>query len=253
MEFLRFGSSIPGGYWGCCAVCIIQNFKFDPNSKASIELVSGDGGGSTGKFAGPTYHDIFKTRIRIGTFSTNDMPNHAFFAVLTDQQINGTYGKAWLKILKEEGFEFLRTQDNSVYTGAQLDGSTSSHPNYIFALFRNITNSKIIDPMTPPKAWTDLPSVTPESWELVSPSDRLSFAASSSAAQKAHWQKGKTKLLTESDVTKAGAIVVLAGQRLPGAAPMTREARAEINKAKADKTKPSAFPTKQATATATAA
>ena len=50
MEFLRFGSSIPGGYWGCCACCIIQNFKFDPKAKASIQLVSGDSGTLSQRF-----------------------------------------------------------------------------------------------------------------------------------------------------------------------------------------------------------
>lgn len=247
MEFLRFGSSIPGGYWGCCAVCIIQNFKMMPTDKASIELVSGDGGGSLGKWAGPTYHDIFKQRIRIGTFSTSDMPNHAFFAVLTDSQINGTVGKAWLKILKEEGFEFLRTQDNSVYTGARLTGSTSPHPNHIFALFRNITGSRIKDPLTPPKAWTDLPSVIPEAWELGDPTSRKTLTDAQSDVHRKHWKDtGPTKLLTMAEVEAAGAPVMMAGQRLPGAAPELKSARDARKAVSAPKA--SAFPTKVVTA-----
>lgn len=259
MEFLRFGSSIPGGYWGCCAVCIIQNFKVDPDTKASIQLVSGDGGGPLTKgsemlFAGPTYHDIFKQRIRIGTFHSGDMPNHAFFAILTESQVSGGVGHKWLKILKEEGFEFLRTQDNSVYTGDKLDNNCSPHPNHIFALFRNITGSRIKDPFTPPKQWTDLPSVVPEAWELVDKKGRIEFTDKQTAIHKQAWKDyGPTKLLTESEILKSEAPVIMAGLRLPGAAPETKEAR-EARKAQ-QAPKASAFPTKAAAplATATAA
>src|SRR3546814_6569676 len=77
MEFLRFGSSIPGGYWGCCAFDIAQCFKQNPDDKASISVVNGDGGfpmmdGKGVLFLGPTWHDIFKQRLRINTFDTKD-------------------------------------------------------------------------------------------------------------------------------------------------------------------------------------
>jgi hypothetical protein len=216
MEFLRFGSSIPGSYWGCCAMCIIQNFKVDPDAKASIQLVSGDGGGpimdTKSKemlFAGPTYRDIFEQRIRIGTFGQADMPNHGFLAILTDWQISNGVGLKWLKILKENGFEFIRTVDNSVYTG--VTGTGYSKPNYVFGLFRNVTSSKIKDPFTPPKAWTDMEQVVPEAWQSIS--DPAALAKEQSAKQKALWDAGKTKLLTESEVVKAGAPVILAGLR----------------------------------------
>lgn len=219
MEFLRFGSSIPGAYWGCCAVCIIQNFKFDPDQKSSIELVDGDGGcpilrGGKSQFAGPTYLDIFKQRLRIGTFSSRDMPNHVFLAVLTQEQISGGHGKKWLKILKEHGFEFLRTTDNSVYTGDKLKGTgydTSSHPNYIFGLFRNIGEGAIDDPFTPPKEWTDLPSVVPEFWDH---SDKAELAHEQQEAQLKLWNDlGPAKFLTEEEVLAAGAPVIMAGRR----------------------------------------
>src|SRR3546814_3229716 len=118
MEFLRFGSSIPGSYWGCCAVDIIQDFKQPPDGKASIQVVDGDGGNPLrGKFFGPTWKDIFLQRLRIGTFADRNMPNHGFLAILTDWQIKSKPGSDWLKILKEQGFEFIRTVDNSVYSG----------------------------------------------------------------------------------------------------------------------------------------
>lgn len=219
MEFLRFGSSIPGSYWGCCACCIIQNFKVDPDKKASIQLVSGDGGGPILKgremlFAGPTWRDIFWQRIRTGTFDSRDMPNHAFFAILTDWQVNSGVGAKWLAILKEAGFEFVRSVSNSVYTGpslAQPEGE-GSNLNYIFALYRNIGSGAPADPFTPPKAWTDLPSVTPEAWEFVQ--DAKEFAKAQAAAQRVVWDKiGPAKFLTESEIVAAGAPVTMAGLR----------------------------------------
>lgn len=219
MEFLRFGSSIPGSYWGCCACCIIQNFKVDPDEKASIQLVSGDGGGPILKgremmFAGPTWRDIFWQRIRTGTFDSRDMPNHAFFAILTGWQVNSGVGAKWLAILKEAGFEFVRSVSNSVYTGQSLaqPKGEGSNLNYIFALYRNIGSGAPADPFTPPKAWTDLPSVTPEAWEFVQ--DAKEFAKAQSAAQRVVWDKiGPAKFLTESEIVAAGAPVTMAGLR----------------------------------------
>ena len=37
---------------------------------------------------GPTYRDIFWQRIRFGTFDKRDMPNHAFLAILTENQLH---------------------------------------------------------------------------------------------------------------------------------------------------------------------
>lgn len=223
MEFLRFGSSIPGGYWGCCACCIIQNFKFDPDAKASIQLVSGDGGGPLthpsggAMFAGPTYRDIFNQRIRVGTFDSRDMPNHAFLAILTDWQLNTDYGKKWLAILKEAGFEFIRTVSNSVYTGQKLltgEPSGRSDANYIFGLFRNIGSGAIVDQFTPPKQWLDLPEVKAEPWQTMTEQQRKDATDVMRIVDTAIWDKiGKATFLTEAEVEAAGAPVVLAGLR----------------------------------------
>lgn len=255
MEFLRFGSSIPGSYWGCCAVCIIQNFKVDPEAKASIQLVSGDGGGpltegSEMLFAGPTYADIFKQRIRIGTFSNRDMPNHGFLAVLTKSQVSGGVGAKWLKILKEEGFEFIRTVDNSVYTGPTLDtGHGTSHENYIFGLFRNIGNGRIKDPFTPPKEWTNLPRVVPEVWELAGKKDRQEISAKQDAFQLDRWKaNGPTKLLKEKDIEKAGAPVILAGLRSPNPQESKETRAAKLAAKSGEKPKTNAFPVASAVA-----
>jgi hypothetical protein len=225
MEFLRFGGSIPGEYWGCCACCIIQNFKQDPDTKASIQKVSGDGGGpavSGGgfKFYGPTLRDIFWQRLREGTFGSRDMPNHAFLAILADTQLTSVVGKKWLAILKEAGFEFVRTVDNSVWSPAK---------NHIFGLFRNIgENGAVADQFTPPKAWLDLPKVKDEAWEFVqigteacgdySSTDLIVNLESLTKAQAAEDQKiwdkiGPAKLLTEAELTEAGAPIIYAGLR----------------------------------------
>lgn len=221
MEFLRFGSSIPGSYWGCCAVCIIQNFKMDPDAKASIQLVSGDGGGpiSNGLFAGPTYRDIFWQRLRIGTFSNRDMPNHAFLAVLTESQIRGSWGHAWLAILKEAGFEFVRTVCNSVYSGERLsDKPGDQSQNHIFGLFRNIGQGSIADPFTPPKQWTDLPGTKSEAWMDIGGNmenqGRFELANLQRTQDRAIWDSHVPKpFLTKAQVIKAGAPVILAGLR----------------------------------------
>jgi hypothetical protein len=223
MEFLRFGSSIPGSYWGCCAVCIIQNFKVGPDDKASISLVDGDGGmpildrGGKQLFAGPTYKDIFEQRLRTGTFSSNDMPNHTFFAILTDWQLGCTNGAKWLKILKENGFEFVRTVDNSVYSGKNLSISlkeSSTNKNYIFALYRNIGKGGVLDAFQPPAAWTVLDKVVPEPWEYLEDKDRKTLMKGQYTAHKDIWDKlGPAKFLTEKEVVKAGAPITLAGQR----------------------------------------
>lgn len=173
MEFLRFGSSIPGSYWGCCAVDIVQNFSGGhPDDKASIELVCGDGGQPLGTFLGKTYREIFESRLRIGTFSDEDMPNHAFLCIMTERQISSSNGSAWLKILKENGFEFIRAVDNSVYSGnvTAEDGydeyEHESNINYIFGLFRNIGVGKISNPFAPPPEWTSLEGGVDELYQL---------------------------------------------------------------------------------------
>lgn len=210
MEFLRFGSSIPGSYWGCCAVCIIQNFKFDPDDKASIQIVSGDSGAPMGDcYAGPTYHDIFKQRIRTGTFSSREMPCHIFLAVLTSDQIQGSHGKKWLKILRDEGFEFVRATANSVY-------SSNARPNYVFGLFRNIGSHAMKDVFTPPKEWTDMATPYPnEPWALtVAGLGAAKLTKEMGKVQQAHWDSCPTvKFLTQKQVEAAGAPVILAGQR----------------------------------------
>lgn len=236
MEYLRFGSSIPGHYWGCCCADIAQDFKVNPKDKASIQLTSGDSGMALMNekqellFFGPTYEDIFWSRYRIGTFSRRDMPNHAIFAILTDHQLKTKEGLAWLKILKEAGFEFVRTVSNSVSGGPSLLSGQPQSPgiaqNHVFACFRNIGTGAVKDPFTPPKAWTDLKAVMPEAWEKIPVDERQPLEVAQRKAHTEIWNKcGPSKFLTEKDLKKAGAPVVMAGQRLPHAQPELKKER----------------------------
>jgi hypothetical protein len=188
---LRFGSTIPGGYWGCCAADIIQNCKVDPDAKASISLVDGDGGTFMQKFLGMTYREIFRESAAYRLVLYADMPNHAFFVMLERNQISSGFGQKWLAILKEHGFEFIRTVNNSVW----------NKDNYVFALFRNNGPNAVADQFTPPPGWTDLPSVKKEAWELIPPSERKQLTKDQAAVDQTIWDKiGPAKLLQPARV-----------------------------------------------------
>ena len=222
MEFLRFGSSIPGSYWGCCAVDIIQNFsQGHPDDKASIEVVCGDGGQPIGNsFLGKTYREIFEARLRIGTFSDTDLPNHAFLCVLTGTQIGYGNGLAWLKVLKENGFEFIRAVDNSVYSGESLAGEgyddedCESSINYLFGLFRNIGEGKISNPFQPPRAWRELEGGVQEVGWTLSPDQVTDLQESRDNLHLKRWNEiGPVKFYTKEELKDEGVPITLAGRR----------------------------------------
>lgn len=253
MEFSRFGGNITSKYWGCCACCIIQDFNQSPDEAASIQLVEGDGGSAildnSGEqlYAGPTYKDIFLQRLRFGTFSIEDMPNHAFLAILTQGQLDGGYGKQWLAILKEQGFEFIRTINNSVYTGKALIGDSTDgieydydydpddtspvhgdSANYLFGLFRNIGRGAAPNPFQPPKEWTDLPQIMPELWQ----SGNVEAATAQQEAHLAAWNKlpKQDTLLTEAQLREKNVPVWLSGRRVEDAKPKIKPKNAPKSK-----------------------
>jgi len=217
MEFLRFGSSIPGSYWGCCAACIIQDFKQDPDEPASIQIVSGDGGQPIGdNFAGLTYREIFETRLRIGTFNTTEMPNHAFLAILTQEQLETSTGMRWLEILRNNGFEFVRSVSNSVYADDQYleDGDEEeSYENYIFGLFRNVGTGAIKGPLTPPNEWTQLSGGVKQPVDFLTENQKEMVNKSQNKFNSSNWEKTVTKFYTEDEVRAAGVTVTYAGVR----------------------------------------
>lgn len=224
IEFLRFGSSIPGGYWGCCAADIIQCFGCDPDDPASIQLVNGDEGypiqdvEGNDLFLGKTNLDVFKGRLRIGTFGEGDMPNHAFFAILTADQIETTNGKKWLRILKEHGFEFVRAVSNSVYSGSSLfgvfRGDEDCNINYIFGLFRNIGAGRVRNPYKPPEEWTEIESGIPVEVSSYAVASGSQIARENEEFHTKVWEtNGKPTFYTEKELDSEGVPVTYAGIR----------------------------------------
>lgn len=221
MEFLRFGSSIPGTYWGCCCMDIIQNFKVSPSAPYAIQLVSGDSGtpvGGENSFIGETYKDVFLQRLRIGTFNDREMSNHGFLAVLTDTQIRSGIGKEWLTILRENGFEFIRSIDNSVYTGNTISENgkgSGSHLNHLFGLFRNINIHMVNDPFTPPDVWSALPKVVPEASDFLTPNHKMELKKEQYNFHKKWWKDGigTLKKMSRKALEDKGIPVHLAGLR----------------------------------------
>jgi hypothetical protein len=242
MEFNRFGTNLPSKRYGCCAATIIQEFNVDPDTPYAIELLGGDGGmpitncDNEALFAGPTYRDIFWQRLRYGTHWNTSSPNHTFFAILTESQINYTSGKKWLALLKEAGFEFIRTVSNSVYTGSRLytdvpdendfdedydseDGRAYPHPNHVFALFRNVGDGCIKNPFVPPAQWTDMESKVPEAWRYVVDCSEA-LAEDQREAQLPLFNGLPDQLFyTKAELDKLGVPTWRAGRRVTGAAP----------------------------------
>lgn len=260
MEFLRFGSSIPGEYWGCCACDIIQNFNEDPDTPASIQLVEGDGGSTLGKFAGKTYRDIFLQRLVYGTFSADPAraKNHAFIAILSAKQCNTAVGKKWLRLLKAQGFEFVRSVNNSVWNAK----------NYIFMMVRNVGPNAIDDQFAPPPFWEDLPSRVPEARSYLYNGGTIPGIEITTAIKEA--QKPLYDALpqgvfyTEEDLKKEGIPITYAGVRSTtshyhgrfqigypqqSAAERERYQAAAKTLMKPAENKPSAFPQKAVMAT----
>lgn len=211
IECLRFAAGKGGEGIGCCAIDLFQGFVNDPDAKAAVRLNHGDTGSpltiyKDGKcveaWLGPTNRDIFLQYLRIGTFDTQEMPNRMFLAAMTDEQMESSYGQEWMRILKEQGFQFIAKVDNSVYSGQDVgeqiepvsvepdcsccegyyeEGSEPAHPVYLFGLFRNIGTTRVDDPFKAPQFWEDLPAPTKTDMD--------------------RWLEGETKILTKEEAT----------------------------------------------------
>jgi len=230
--------------------------------------VSGDGAnpvmnnkGET-LFAGPTYKDIFLQRLRYGTFDNRDMPNHGFLVVLTEHQIKSGYGNKWLAILKEQGFEFIRAVDNSVYSGKSTfdeerepedddeeDISETSggsiNKNYLFGLFRNVGYSYVDNPFRPPNEWIDLPDVVPELYDLICNVSREMSEEQRQAQLPLFKALPKGKFYTEKELDELKVPVTLAGKRSPHPQELREYRKDNVS---TNKAKPAPFASAPATA-----
>jgi len=195
IECVRFAGRHPTEGIGCCAIDNFQGFINDPDAPAYVQLKHGDSGVGLIKnreavYYGPTNKDIFLSYLYTGTFSLDPMPNHAFLLSITKNQLYSSIGLKWLAILKENGFEFIRTIDNSVYSGSRVSRDKKSEATdlvYIFGLFRNIGSRRVTDPFDPPAKWKALPEPSMDDfdrWEVL---------------------KGRTHGLTKAQATGAEA------------------------------------------------
>ena len=176
LECVRFGARHGRESIGCCGVELMQAFVHAPGAKGSIQLKHGDSWCNLSHpndlnlpaMFGPTNLDIFKGYNRVGTFSTNEVPNRVFLVTLTNSQVKSEVGKEWLKILHDYGFEFVRATANGVYSGSEVNDDfnnfkTTGHLIYIFGLFRNIGASRCENPFKAPEFWDTLgPNKTQE-------------------------------------------------------------------------------------------
>lgn len=167
IECLRFGARRGGTGIGCCAVDVFQGFNnpptahcppipfFDGDSYTPIEHYGENGSEGQLHLSG-TNEDVFLSYLTHGSFTQEPEPDHAFIAILTDEQIRDGYGKDWMRILKREGFKWVGATSNSVYS--------EYHPNHIFILIRKtgeyMNDGQIERLERPPQGWEEIPEPT---------------------------------------------------------------------------------------------
>ncbi len=167
IECLRLGARRGGDGIGCCAIDVFQGFSHPPDAiRPDVLFRQGDTRSPVTAypendvaFVTGTNEDHFLSYLKHGTMDIESQADHAFFAVLTDEQVNHSTGREWLKILKREGFVWVGATSNSVYS--------EYHPNHIFMLIRSTTeymdDDEIMALKEPPQYWKELeePEKTP--------------------------------------------------------------------------------------------
>lgn len=167
IECLRFGARRGGFGIGCCAVDVMQGFSNPPSAKCP-QIPFFDGDSWTPEFYPGTdkqlcvggdditNEQVFLSYLTHGSFTPHPEADHGFLAILSEEQISSSTGRAWLTILKREGFQWVGCTSNSVYGGL--------HPNHVFALFRSthqtMEDEEIECLKQPPKIWNELPEPT---------------------------------------------------------------------------------------------
>jgi len=157
----------------CCGASILNNFgtgssTVDPNGVSGYKT---DGVNyvrdEKGNLITVTYADKFKAdlaRLRL------QFPNRMYCCILNQAQYDA-HNKGWPKLLKEVGFEFVRSWSNSNHDGSHSYGgegpqATRRHPNYLFVLCTD-DKGTCKDFTQPPKGWDELPvGVQPATAEI---------------------------------------------------------------------------------------
>lgn len=166
------------GYTLCCGADILCGFDgghgtpgneggvVDPRAFAGYKTNGFDyARDANGQQIPLTYADKFKDDF---AKKRRAYPNRMYSCILNQRQYDA-YNKAWPKLLKEIGFEFVRRWNNSshdgssgAYAGQDLDVSryqaTKEHPNYFFVLCTADRPGNLsLDNFTqPPKGWAEL-------------------------------------------------------------------------------------------------
>jgi len=170
IECLRFGARRGGSGIGCCAVDVFQGFSNSPSAHCPpIPFFNGDSwcpemhynekGELSQLYLTGTNEEVFLSYLTHGSFTKHSVDDHAFIAILTEEQCAEKEGRAWLRILKREGFKYVDTVNNGVYS--------EFHPNHIFMLVRN-THENLseteLETLGPPEYWLSLEEAkeTPE-------------------------------------------------------------------------------------------
>jgi hypothetical protein len=149
----------------CCGASIITDFSIDPGDAQEYEMEQQDTqwgpvmkpklDANGDRIPKATYGDQFvaslngamgRTLSNRGLYA-NYYKDHGVFAILSGKQIASKHGKNWLKILKQAGFEHVRSWNNTVH---------GESPNHLFMLCKHTSSVDVPEPTTPPKEWVAL-------------------------------------------------------------------------------------------------
>lgn len=162
IECLRLGARRGGQGIGCCAIDVFQGFSNDPSSiRPDLPFYNGDDmtpclNGEGHVHMSGTNEEVFCAYLAHGSFTPYPEADHAFIATLTDEQLESDTGRAWLAILKREGFKWVASVNNSVYS--------DYHVNHIFIMTRSVGADdyeyEAQDLLSPPPIWEQIPEAT---------------------------------------------------------------------------------------------
>lgn len=159
IEAIRFGARLGRVGIGCCGLDLIQGFSHSPYDLTTFPLRYGDEDTPIFSYEGSeneegqlalhgTNLEVLKALLTVGTHDEDPKYQRSFLATISHDQLKTSEGEAWLRILAELGFEFIRAFENGVYG--------SGHWVYLFGYFRNSTSI-----MPVPPGWDELPKGAP--------------------------------------------------------------------------------------------
>jgi hypothetical protein len=135
------------GFTGCCGADIFYGFSYDPQADVSPRRNIDP---FTKKYtvtpSGKTWEQRFLEVLETQK-NTYRKGGRMFCLILNETQYN-SYDQGWPKILKREGFEFVRRWCNANHNDEQFL--------YLFVLCTDFKGSCKGDHTTPPKGWDSI-------------------------------------------------------------------------------------------------